>query len=548
MANTSIDPFLPVVTATRETADSTCSSDRGTDRFDDHIRRAIEPPDSRDGPRQKLASTNRTKTDDSDGPRGDSKGSSTDDPHVREEAREAMTADAADPPSEIEEKDQAEDGDTVVISSDTQPREQAAAPNQALLKMTNATDPLAAGQAVAGEQEATGGEASNDDGTDLPPAADGQPQTAQPTAPPIAESAPPEDALPGQADPTGQSDPLTKVTAARTDGAPTAERSSDGNPTNLKSSTEYQAATAPAEELSPPDLAASATETDATQGDQNRLAENDGAEQVAPQSALAQTSSTAPSAGDSGDRTDHRAAREHAARLKDDSAANQKSPSNQPSAADGQMPEPISQVATVGIAAAAAIPEDPSLPSQVESLSTQSKGAIDRLSVGRSVQPSGLLEEDAKTGPVDRARFVQRVGGALRLAHQRDGQMQLRLSPPDLGSLKIELSVKQGVLTATLETETAAARNALLDNLPALRERLAEQDIRIEQFDVDVRRDGQQGSENRAMQERRHGPGQDRSASARAKEPDPSDHPNSGVPVHHSHATDRVLNGLDVVV
>ena len=86
---------------------------------------------------------------------------------------------------------------------------------------------------------------------------------------------------------------------------------------------------------------------------------------------------------------------------------------------------------------------------------------------------------------------MQRVGGAIRTAQQRDGQIQLRLSPPELGTLRIQISVNEGVVTAKLEAETAAARTVLLDNLPALRERLAEQEIRIEKFDVDVRRDGQ---------------------------------------------------------
>ena len=91
---------------------------------------------------------------------------------------------------------------------------------------------------------------------------------------------------------------------------------------------------------------------------------------------------------------------------------------------------------------------------------------------------------------VDRARFVLRVEGAMKAAQQRDGKIQVRLSPPDLGSVKIELAMQNGVLSAKLEAETPAARNLLLDSLPALRERLAQQDIRIDKFDVDVRRDG----------------------------------------------------------
>jgi flagellar hook-length control protein FliK len=103
---------------------------------------------------------------------------------------------------------------------------------------------------------------------------------------------------------------------------------------------------------------------------------------------------------------------------------------------------------------------------------------------------------------IDRARFVQRVANAFRSAQQNDGQIQMRLSPPELGSLKIEIAVRNGVLSANLEAETPDARRVLLDNLPALRQRLAEQDIRIEKFEVDIRQDGgQQQGQAEAQQQ-----------------------------------------------
>jgi flagellar hook-length control protein FliK len=91
---------------------------------------------------------------------------------------------------------------------------------------------------------------------------------------------------------------------------------------------------------------------------------------------------------------------------------------------------------------------------------------------------------------VDPARFVGRVAKAFQTAHERGGTLQLRLAPPELGTLRLELTVKDGVMSASLETENQTARRVLLDHLPALRERLAEQNIRVERFDVDVRREG----------------------------------------------------------
>jgi hypothetical protein len=49
--------------------------------------------------------------------------------------------------------------------------------------------------------------------------------------------------------------------------------------------------------------------------------------------------------------------------------------------------------------------------------------------------------------------------------------------------LRVELSVRDGVLNARLETETSSARNLLLDNLPALRDRLAELGAAIRERD-----------------------------------------------------------------
>ena len=53
--------------------------------------------------------------------------------------------------------------------------------------------------------------------------------------------------------------------------------------------------------------------------------------------------------------------------------------------------------------------------------------------------------------------------------------------------------MENGSLTAHLETETTAARSALWDNLPLLRERLSEQGIRIEQFEIDLPEPQNQG-------------------------------------------------------
>ena len=83
-------------------------------------------------------------------------------------------------------------------------------------------------------------------------------------------------------------------------------------------------------------------------------------------------------------------------------------------------------------------------------------------------------------------RMLQRVTKAFELAQQRGGEIRLRLSPPALGSLKVELKFEGQQMSAKLEAEQSQARQLILEHLPALRDRLAEQGISIETFEVDL--------------------------------------------------------------
>lgn len=92
----------------------------------------------------------------------------------------------------------------------------------------------------------------------------------------------------------------------------------------------------------------------------------------------------------------------------------------------------------------------------------------------------------ATTVDVERARFVQRVTRAFQAANERGGQIRLRLSPPELGSLRLDLQIRDNAIIARVEAETTQARSILLESLPLLRERLAAQGMQVERFDVDL--------------------------------------------------------------
>lgn len=117
----------------------------------------------------------------------------------------------------------------------------------------------------------------------------------------------------------------------------------------------------------------------------------------------------------------------------------------------------------------------------VQATSARHGGDAPDPQVGRTSQAAPNAHD-----AMDRVRFVQRVARAFEMLGERQSPVRLRLHPPELGSLKLEIAVRNGVLTAHLEVENASARAALLDNLPALRQRLAAEQIRVDQFEVDL--------------------------------------------------------------
>ena len=120
------------------------------------------------------------------------------------------------------------------------------------------------------------------------------------------------------------------------------------------------------------------------------------------------------------------------------------------------------------------------------SVDNQTSGAIRTDSARPGRVTSRAPADAAEPQGSDQARFVGRVARAFEAMGDRNGPIRLKLSPAELGSLRIEISVRGGTMTAHIEAETSTARNLLLDNLPALRDRLTQQGIKIDRFDVDL--------------------------------------------------------------
>jgi flagellar hook-length control protein FliK len=159
--------------------------------------------------------------------------------------------------------------------------------------------------------------------------------------------------------------------------------------------------------------------------------------------------------------------------------------------------------------------------------------------LSKSSNPAGRRA----TVEVDTTRLLTRVTRAFAAAREREGEIRLRLSPPELGSLRLDVRVQDGALVARLQTETDAARTAILENLSTLRDRLSEQGVRIERFDVDLMQRQPGG-----MPDQPGGRQQDFPTSPLRVAPPPRARPESSSTVSPTQSVASPSDGLNVIV
>ncbi|TWT71275.1 flagellar hook-length control protein FliK [Crateriforma conspicua] len=111
----------------------------------------------------------------------------------------------------------------------------------------------------------------------------------------------------------------------------------------------------------------------------------------------------------------------------------------------------------------------------------QAKGASDTASASKSKSAQPRNPADAVT----RARLVQRVSKAFQHFGSEGGSIRLKLAPAELGSVRVEMQVRDKKIQARVVADSETAAEMLRQQLPELRTRLEAQGMQVDRLSVE---------------------------------------------------------------
>jgi len=127
-------------------------------------------------------------------------------------------------------------------------------------------------------------------------------------------------------------------------------------------------------------------------------------------------------------------------------------------------------------------------PAEFQSLLQQAGRARSAMTADAAASAkAGAATEETVLDP-SRAESIEKLARVLRSQlGTRNSTMTLRLDPPELGSLRVEVRMQDQTLTLKIQADTQAGQNALHSRLDTLRQALEQQGVRVEQMTVEYR-------------------------------------------------------------
>ena len=100
---------------------------------------------------------------------------------------------------------------------------------------------------------------------------------------------------------------------------------------------------------------------------------------------------------------------------------------------------------------------------------------------------------ESEQGALNNARLARGLSNAVK---QGGGTVTLRLTPPEIGTVRIQMQLTGTALSASMHTETASAHQLLTQQLGQLRASLESQGLSVERLQVQPMQQAQPGSAN----------------------------------------------------
>ena len=103
-----------------------------------------------------------------------------------------------------------------------------------------------------------------------------------------------------------------------------------------------------------------------------------------------------------------------------------------------------------------------------------------------AMSPGSGKAVDSPAAPqlADRVRLEEFSAGLERFVLKGTSKVQMRLDPPDLGTVDIDIEVTKGEVFLSVRAESVEAVNALQSELELLRESLKEQGLDLSHFEL----------------------------------------------------------------
>lgn len=98
-----------------------------------------------------------------------------------------------------------------------------------------------------------------------------------------------------------------------------------------------------------------------------------------------------------------------------------------------------------------------------------------------------MVQELLGRNEVDGLNIIRQISDYMNLQKSADlTQMELQLHPASLGTINLTVSSKAGIITATIEAQNEAVKNALETQIVTLKENLEQQGLKVEAVEVTV--------------------------------------------------------------